>query len=468
MNGAPEFKVGLFVLACIAIVVFLSFKVNNDPSVGGKTQKFNLLLPNANGIVKNSHVKMAGIPVGLINNITLDNGTAKLELKLQGGIKVTKSASVEIKPNGILGDKYIEISPGDPKDEALPEGAAITQFHDNGGFDAILNQVGKIAGDVGEITSSLKKATTGDGDDDSPIGRVLHNIEDLTADLREISDNKKDKLQETIDHIHSISKNIDEFVGDESEDGFKKNWKKMAKSLGRVDDILKNVDEVTAKVNQGQGTLGKLVNDETTVEELNHAIEGVNTMLDAGNKIQLSLDYHSEVMAGPLTKSYIGINVQPGPDRFYIVQLVDDPKGSFERNEALQTVNGGPATLTSSQNLYHNKFKFSAEFAKTFYDLTVRAGVIESSGGAGVDYSLFKRKLKLSAELFGFSRIEGAYLRLYARYKFYSVFYAAAGGDDLLNNRLNPLTGTSASGFIGAGLDFTNDDLKLLLTKVPL
>lgn len=467
MMATAEFKVGLFVIICLGIVVLMSLQVNNDPTLTGRAQQYDVLLPNASGLVKNSNVKMAGIPVGLINNIVLDNGKARIKMSLQGRLKVTRSASVEIKPNGILGDKYLEINPGNPEDEVLPEGSIIINFKDQASFDTVLNQVGKIASDVSDVTTALKSAMTGEGDDSSPVGRILHNIEDLTGDLREIADNKKEKLQETIDNLHSITKSINEFVNDESEDGFKTNWKKMAKSLARVDSILKNVDEITGKINEGKGTIGKLVNDETTVEELNHAIGGINNMLDTANKFQLSVDYHSEVMAGPLTKTYVGLQIQPGPDRYYLIQAVDDPKGSYDRVDASQTVNGGAPTTTSTQTVYHNKLKLSVEFAKNFYDLTLRAGIIESSGGFGVDYTFLNRKLKFSTELFGFGRQEGTDLRVFAKYKFYSVFYAIAGGDDLLNKGNNPLTGTGASGFIGAGLDFTNDDLKLLLTKVP-
>ena len=77
-------------------------------------------------------------------------------------------------------------------------------------------------------------------------------------------------------------------------------------------------------------------------------------------------------------------------------------------------------------------------------------------------------RLKLSVEAFNFSRQEGVDVRAFARYKFYSIFYAVVGGDDILNQGNNQFSGTKATGFIGAGLDFTNDDLKLLLTKAPL
>ncbi len=468
MMNSIEFKVGLFVAICLGLVAAMSFQVNNDPSITGRAKNYDAVLTDASGLVKDSNVKMAGIPVGVISSIDLKDGKALVHMKLRGNLPLTKSAEVELKPNGILGDKYLEVRPGDPKDEALPDGAVIYNVKDKGSFDAVLNQVGKIANDVGEITLTLKKATTGNGDEESPIGRILRNIEDITGDLREIADNKKDKIQETIDHVHAVAKSIDEFVNDSSEDGFKTNWKKMAKSLGKVDSILTNVDDITGKVNSGKGTLGKLVNDETTVEELNHAISGVNNMLDSASKFQVDLDYHSEILGGgPFTKSYVGINIQPGPDRFYLLQVVDDPKGSFDRTDTSQTVNGGAPTVSSTSNVYHNKLKLSAEFGKNIYDLTIRAGIIENSGGVGIDYSFFNKKLKISAEAFNFSRTEGVDVRAFAKYRFYSVFYAIMGGDDIFNSKGNSFTGTGAAGFIGAGLDFTNDDLKLLLTKVP-
>jgi hypothetical protein len=85
-----------------------------------------------------------------------------------------------------------------------------------------------------------------------------------------------------------------------------------------------------------------------------------------------------------------------------------------------------------------------------------------------VDYYFFNKKLRLSAEAYDFLRPEGVDLKVYARYKFYSIFYLMFGGDDILNKGNNTFTGTSAAGFAGMGVDFSNDDLKLLLSKAPL
>src|SRR6185312_6175205 len=104
MMSSAEFKVGIFVIICIVIVVLMSLKVNVDPSVSGKTNHYSLVLPDANGLVKNSHVKLAGIPIGIISDIVLQDGKAKILMTIQSSVRLTKSASAEVRPNGVLGD----------------------------------------------------------------------------------------------------------------------------------------------------------------------------------------------------------------------------------------------------------------------------------------------------------------------------------------------------------------------------
>ena len=107
---------------------------------------------------------------------------------------------------------------------------------------------------------------------------------------------------------------------------------------------------------------------------------------------------------------------------------------------------------------FRNKVKFSALYAKNFYNFTLKGGVIESKGGVGFDYHLLNRRLRLSLEAFDFSKL---HLRTFARYDVWKGLYLTAGGDDVSNS-------ANASAFVGAGLFLTNDDLKLFLTKAPV
>ena len=367
MWATTEFKVGLFVLACLGIVAAMSFQVNNDPTVTRKGKHYFAFLPNANGIVNKSTVKMAGIPIGIIHDIVLDEGRAKVILVIKGDLRLSTDSVLEIKPNGILGDKYIEITSGSPDKPELPDYGQILTTVDQSSFDVMIKQVGKIASDLSDVTAALKGATTGNGTTETPLGRIIKNVESLTADLKDITGENKDRISETLAHLHNITKTIDQFVNDESDDGFKNNWKKMAKSLGKVDHILSNVDEITGKINQGKGTIGKLINDEQTVEELNHAIAGINGMLDTANKFQLELDYHSELLGGgSFVKSYVGVIIQPGPDRYYLVQVIDDPKGAYDQTTTSTVTNGGHGSNSSDRGCLQQQTEVFCGIRKNF------------------------------------------------------------------------------------------------------
>src|ERR1044072_3403228 len=111
---SPEFKVGLLVVVVGSLIAFMSMQVSEDPSYLGRSKKAWFLLKNAGGLVKNSAIKTAGIPVGIIKNITLQDGQARIDITVKSDVHLTVSAVVEVAAQGILGDKHIEIYPGAP------------------------------------------------------------------------------------------------------------------------------------------------------------------------------------------------------------------------------------------------------------------------------------------------------------------------------------------------------------------
>ena len=212
-------------------------------------------------------------------------------------------------------------------------------------------------------------------------------------------------------------------------------------------------------MNRGEGTIGRLVNDEKTVEELNTAITSINSFLDAGNKLSTSIDYHSNyLMDSAAAKSFLSLRVQPGLDRYYEVGLVDDPQGVTERTITTTSTNGATEDTVVESKRFESRVKFNALFAKNFYDLTLKGGIIENTGGCGADYYLFRRKMRLSLEAFDFTDVN---VRASLRYSIFHGIYFSVGGEDLTSS-----TGRS-QGFVGAGLFLTNDDMKLLISRMP-
>lgn len=454
--SSPEFKVGAFVLLVTGLVATMSLKVSENPRYLGASKTAWFLLDDASGLIKQSNVKMAGINVGVIEDITLQNGEARVDMILRADVPVTRSARIEIRPNGILGDKHVEIITGDPRDPPLRSGEQILVVDDRASVDRLIGEVSKITKSLSAVAENVKSATEGDAD--KPLGRIISNIEEMTGDLADLTRERKGQVGNIIQSINNITTTVDGLVNDSGEDGFKAAWKDALKSLRRIETSLKNVEEITDKVNRGEGTIGKLVNDETTVEELNTAIQGVNNLLDTANKMQTSFDFHSHYMTNTsLTKSTLGIAIQPGLDRYYEIGIVDDPRGVVESTQITTTSASGQTEITEDKR-FKNRVKFNALFAKNFYNFTIKGGIIETAGGAGIDYYFFKRRFRASLEAFDFSDL---HMRATLRYSVFRGVYISTGADDFTQKNRN------SSAFVGGGIFLTNDDLKLFLARMP-
>ncbi|RYZ91645.1 MAG: MCE family protein [Proteobacteria bacterium] len=452
----PEFKVGLLVVIVGSLIAFMSMQVSEDPSYMGRSKKAWFLLKSAGGLVKNSAIKTAGIPVGIIKDITLQDGQARVDITVKSDVHLTVSAVVEVAAQGILGDKHVEIFAGIPEDTPLADGAQIMNIKDSGSLDNLVTQVSEISSSLKEVAVVLKESVSAEGNRKHILGRIVTNIEKLTGDLAQMTGENKAKIGEIVDQVHDVTGTLSELVNDEGEDGFKKSWKKAVASLQRIDSVLKNADDIVGKINRGEGTIGKLVNDETTVDNLNSTIEGISGMLEGASRIQTGFDFHADYLSDvKATKSTIGVRIQPGLDRYYYLGVIDDPAGVVDREASVSTVNGVVTTSTQTKT-YYNKTKFSAMFAKNFYDVTVRGGLIENQGGVGIDYMFFRRKMKVSLEAFDFAKVN---LRAQAMYSLVHGFYLLGGMQDVLDKS------DRRSSYLGAGLYITNDDLKLLLSS---
>jgi phospholipid/cholesterol/gamma-HCH transport system substrate-binding protein len=453
--GTAEFKVGAMVLSIASLIAFMSMQVSDDPSYMGRSKKAWFLLPNANGLVKGSAIRSAGIPIGVIKEVRLQDGQARIDVTIKSDISLSRSSSVELRANGILGDKYIEVYPGSLTDPLLEDDGQILNVKKGGSLDDVMAQVSEITESLKDVAKNLNESVTNNGTNQHILGRIVLNIEKLTGDLANMTSENKDKINEIVDQVHNITGTMDELVNDDSQDGFKKTWQN---AMVRIDKSLKNIEEITDKVNRGEGTIGKLISDEKTAEDVSSAIEGLSGLVDSADKISTGVDFNghylNEVGAA---QTAIGIQIQPGLDRYYYLGLITDPAGVVERTNVKTTVSGA-TTDVDEVKTFKSKTKFTALYAKNFYDLTLKGGLIENTGGLAVDYNFYRNRFIVSAEAYDFEQLQ---LRTTLNLRLPYGFYVKGGYSDILDKN------NARSAFAGAGIFLTNDDLKLLLTKSP-
>jgi phospholipid/cholesterol/gamma-HCH transport system substrate-binding protein len=117
-----ELTVGLFIITGIICLGYLSVKLGKMEIVGERGYEIYGVFSNVGGLKIGSSVEIAGVKVGRVKSITLNNYQARVVLNLPENVKLQEDAIVSIKTKGLIGEKYIEITPGGSEKIIKPGG----------------------------------------------------------------------------------------------------------------------------------------------------------------------------------------------------------------------------------------------------------------------------------------------------------------------------------------------------------
>ncbi|RJQ13337.1 MAG: outer membrane lipid asymmetry maintenance protein MlaD [Nitrospiraceae bacterium] len=107
-----ETGVGIFIVAGLICLAYLSVKLGDVDLFGTKHYTVRAHFANVSGLREGAIVEVAGVTVGKVGNIRLDDYEALVELFINPGVKLQEDSIASIRTEGIIGDKYIKIKPG--------------------------------------------------------------------------------------------------------------------------------------------------------------------------------------------------------------------------------------------------------------------------------------------------------------------------------------------------------------------
>lgn len=123
-----EISVGVFVLMGILCVGYLTVKLGKMELLGENYYSVYARFQNVSGLKPGAQLEIAGVPIGKVDSIALDpeRQVAKVKLKVEKGVVLTDDVIASVKTSGLIGDKYIKLSPGG-SDVILEPGDLITE-----------------------------------------------------------------------------------------------------------------------------------------------------------------------------------------------------------------------------------------------------------------------------------------------------------------------------------------------------
>jgi len=107
-----EVAVGLFMILGILCLGYISIKLGKMEILGDKGYEIEAVFANSGGLKIGSSVVIAGVDVGRVKRISLDDYQARVVLNLPMDVKIQEDAIASIKTKGLIGEKFIEITPG--------------------------------------------------------------------------------------------------------------------------------------------------------------------------------------------------------------------------------------------------------------------------------------------------------------------------------------------------------------------
>ena len=131
--------VGLFMVLGIVALGYLSIQLGRVSFFGGRGYVVSVDFPSVGGLKAGSTVEIAGVEIGRVESIGLDNYQARVKLRVNKGVKLQDDSIASIKTKGLIGEKYVRISPGG-SDKIIQPGGKIREVEAPVDFEELLSK----------------------------------------------------------------------------------------------------------------------------------------------------------------------------------------------------------------------------------------------------------------------------------------------------------------------------------------
>lgn len=269
---SQKFKVrlGLFIIGGLAIFTLAIFIIGKQKNLFNPVYKLTTNFYNVSGLEVGNNVRFSGINVGTVDIIKIINDSTVLvdmliRKDVQQFIKIDSEASLG--SSGIIGDRLIIITHGSTNAPVAQDGQKLKSIEPVEIDDIILSLQGTIENTeviTKELANVMAQVNTGRGS----LGRLIHdtvvalNVVQMVENFKNASDDLKGTIDRTSSDLSEIMESL----------------KATALSTGAS---MKQFEEIMISINKGEGTVGRLLNDTATSNNIDQTIENLKSSTQA-------------------------------------------------------------------------------------------------------------------------------------------------------------------------------------------
>ncbi|HKJ80242.1 MAG TPA: MlaD family protein [Prolixibacteraceae bacterium] len=258
-----KFKVrlGLFIIGGVALFVLAIFIIGKQQNLFNPVFKLTTTFHNVSGLQVGNNVRFTGINVGSVNNIKIINdSTVQVDMVVKKDVQqfIKSDCEVAIGSEGLIGDRLLIISYGNPNAPVATDGQQLTSKEPIE-TDAIMASLQTSVVNAETVTLQLAEIMMNINSGQGTMGRL---IQDST-----IAEN----INQTIENFKKSSEGLDATIKVTQENVFAF-MEGLLKTVEKTEVASNQLGEIMVKINSGNGTLGMLIQDSTIAGNLNETV----------------------------------------------------------------------------------------------------------------------------------------------------------------------------------------------------
>ncbi len=455
-----EAKIGLFVILGLVALFLLSTQVTKFGTFDEKGYEISAYLDDATGLELQSKVNMNGVAIGEVARLYIEGRRVRLVLNIEQQVKIPTDSLIVVSQESVLGAKTINILSGESEENIAVDGL-LEHSKQYAAFDETSDTVNAAASEMQLLLKDFRNIL--DAQRQEEIKEMITAFKNVSVNLDKIVLENRSALKEAIEGMRDMGEGFSQTATTVNKD--------LPQIMARLDSLTRRLDSIALTLDDKLPiAMDKFIAIEDNVsslieenrESLNSTLASADSFFDNGQSAfskvdsilsnftvsELQVSAQADYMVNDSTmKTTAGIIYLPNPETYYMLDMISTDDYS---------VIGVMPDVHDESETY-----ISAQYGKRFENLLLRAGMIESTGGFGVDYFTKNDRFKFSADAYDFNAVndvrgKNAHFKVGVRYRMLKHLELFGGWDNFANSE-------SQTFYFGIGMRFIDNNLKYVL-----
>ncbi|WP_020403714.1 MlaD family protein [Gracilimonas tropica] len=284
-----ELKIGITVLVA-TIVAFIGYNIMKDIPLFRSSTTIYTKFDQVYGLIPGNVVNIRGFKIGTVKEMELlETDSTLVTMNIEEGYNIPKGSIAILKSSGVLGGKFIEIQKSD-SEELVGDQGHIKGVFEQGVMDTFAEEGEKLSSDISASIRGVEKLVTSlnetlDSENKENISDILGNLKNTTGSLDQLIQARQSDLDSMIMDAKKTMENISDLSSENKESltALINNLEAASAKLDTLSSGLNEtnltLNEVLIKINNGEGTLGRMVNDPSLYNNIDSLSVNLNQLI---------------------------------------------------------------------------------------------------------------------------------------------------------------------------------------------